>query len=171
MTDQAIRTSILEYLYQHRDAPRSDISPESIGPDVRKATFNRVMMDLLKAGLIEGHDVRTFDGPGVLVDRISGAGIDVMEGNAPSPVALNVHNDNRSFSIGTMTGGAAMQGDHSTQNVSVHLQALVEAVQASNMSDTDKRTALDKLKGFATSPGVANGLQLGSLAAQLFGTG
>lgn len=170
MPDEIIYRRILDHLSKQDAPPKyGTVSAAQIGLEGADKAVQKALVALWEAGWIGGNRDRTALGETVGSARLTELGRTAVAEGRPLPgVSPSVHNDNRQFSIGT-NHGAVQQGDGNTQNVSVHLQALIEAVKASDMSEDEKRGALDYLKGFATSPGVANGLQLGSLVAQLFG--
>ena len=125
-----------------------------------EAEIYRIGRQLLQDGLISaGFDAGSKK---VYPHEITPEGVRYIEDGPPAPATTQTFNLH-----GPVT--ASQFGNGNTMNVSIHLQALVEAVKASDMADDEKQGALQRLKEFVVSPGVANGLQLGSLTAQLFG--
>ena len=142
---------MLETLYaDRREGKIHRLDPDTLEGRMDKYEVKRIFSDLKAQGLVDGAQLLS---GGVVHPRITAEGIDVVEGSADPPLALN-----QTFNVsGPVTG--SQFGNGNAMNINVHLQALVEAVQGSDMSEDEKRTALERLKAFASSPGLGNALQ------------
>lgn len=162
MTDRDLRTHILKFLYDHRnDGIAPQIAPEDLGLSVSKRHVNRVLTDLLSAGLIQGAEIRNKDGLGVLIRRISGSGVDVVEGSAIPPIPIN-----QTVIIGGSNYGKV--GNDNTQyvDVSLQFQALVNSLMGSDMPTEAKRTVLQRLHEIASDGLIGNAVGVASLIAE-----
>lgn len=68
-----------------------------------------------------------------------------------------------------VSGGYVQVGNYNTQNVDDRLQAIVDAVQGSDMGPEEKAGALKRLGSFLGSPGLGNALQGAGVLAQALG--
>ncbi len=154
MTDKDLRSRILDYLYQHRDGERIDeLTPRLLDVEAPERAVTRVAKDLKGLGLVEGVDADSADRLALLSPKISARGVDVVEGEAPAPVAMN-----QMFNLnGPVT--ASQFGNQNTMEVAAHIQALIDAIDASDLGRAEKNGAKRRLKGFLESPGLGNVFQ------------
>ena len=111
---------------------------------------NRVVQDLKGLNLVRAYDA--LDGT-PLSPEITPQGVDVVEGEAESPVAVN-----QTFNIsGPVTGSQFGPGSTMNNKVTVHLQELAQAVmEAEGMPKVSKRTALERLHALASDGTIGN---------------
>ena len=150
VTDKDLRTRVLTYLYKHRDSDRRDrLKVEDLGHDHEKQ-FHRVIRDLRKNGLVE---LDTSEGGHIIDAEITSDGVDVIEGEAESPVALN-----QTFNLhGSVTGNVQIGNDNTQNvNVAVQLKSLAQAVVVADMPTEAKRTVLQRLHGIASDGTIGN---------------
>src|SRR5690606_35099282 len=64
-------------------------------------------------------------------------GSDVMEGEAPSPIAITVHHDHRQTTINATNVGQV--GDHNQQSITVTLEQVRQAFERADAPKEEKR--------------------------------
>ena len=159
MTDREVRSRILQWLYDNRDQKgKAAISDALAIPD---HVAQRVLFHLKGLGLVEGGDGSTFGSKKLLAPQISARGVDVLEGSVEPPQGIAItHNDHStSFSIGTVAGGAVQQGSGNTQNISVHIQSLIEEIKEAPLTEEQKRGVFSKLRAFLADPATSTVVQ------------
>jgi len=113
----------------------------------------RICDQLRQAGLIEFKSVSS---QGRIVDgrvKIAGAGVDVIEGNSKPPIAINL---DQSRHI-TITSSSNVQvGDFNKQEVRLHVESLLRAVEASSAPPEQKKEAKNLLQKFLEHPLVTS---------------
>ncbi len=104
---------------------------------------------LAESGLIEWKPLL---GPGIEgAGRITSHGIDVMEGNAPPPIAITI--DSRQYSI---HGSSNVQiGEGNAQNITILADKVRAAINSSQVTDEEKAEARSVLQSILANPLLA----------------
>jgi hypothetical protein len=154
MKDNELRGLLLREYYNKRDLgwfqwAGTDFDPAPIGFSTSEQ-FLRICDQLGEHGLIDwkpfsGGSGNTVGGIG----RISASGVDVIEGNRQSPIAIAL---DQSRHISVTQSNHVQIGDGNVQDVSIHVAGLVEAIENSSGSEEEKRQAKSLLKRFLEHP-------------------
>ena len=140
------RAVILQRLYDNRHA-RSWTGfplPEIASPEEKIIAVN-ICVQLQQAGLIEWKTNSRGQPEGMA--RITGLGVDVIEGNAKSPIAITI--DRRV----TITGSSHIQvGDSNVQDIHMNADKIVAAINSSAVTEAEKEEARSLLQRVLENP-------------------
>lgn len=155
MTDKEIRTELLQYLYDIKDTPRPEDSLEDKARElgITKYTLYRVLIHLREKGLVNGLDVapRDFSAKREMIDiEISADGVDVVEGNALPPLAVNFNTN--SYHLRSVSGTAIQIGSGNSQTFENQLYELAQAINNAPITDEEKRGLKTRLADFLSHP-------------------
>lgn len=168
MTDADIRAAALKHLYDVRDAGGVDeLSPADMGVDVPQHTLSRILFHLKEHGLVKGFDARDGDGLCLLDPRISAHGVDVVEGNETSPIAINL-DQSTVYHVGSVTAQGVQFGTGNKQEVRFRFEQLASAIEGSTMPDEDKRSLRARVTDFLRHPAAHFVVPTAGDALQLF---
>jgi hypothetical protein len=164
MKDNELRGLILRKYYDKRregwfqwsDEDFKDL-PDTVEFDA--VDLFRVCDQLGEHGLIEWNGVQGVGGQTIGgAGKISAYGVDVIEGHAKSPISVIF---DQSHHVSVTESSNVQIGDANIQDVSVHLEKLVAAINDSSASPAEKEEAKSLLKKFLEHPlviSVAKGL-------------
>ena len=158
ITDNQLRGIALRKAYEKRreglfawsNDDFKDLDP-SIDFDIQD--LFRACEQLYEHGLIDFKSVS--DGKQILDGRvkISAFGVDVVEGHATAPISITLDQSSHV----SVSGSSHVQiGDGNIQNVSIHIEALSRAIDASGGSDAEKEEAKSLLRRFLEHPLVSS---------------
>ena len=145
MTDTELRSILLARLYHNRSDDWTIIGMNSFSsPEMREEI--RIAEQLKQYGLIEFKIMNRHLGGNA---KITARGVDVIEGNATSPIAINI--DKRQTI--NISGSSGFQiGDHNTQAITLGIEALIQSIDTSTASSTEKESAKSKVKQLLEHP-------------------
>jgi hypothetical protein len=159
MKDQEARGIVLKRLYDIREAKQpaelSNFDDTSLAPE----TVTRMLEQLAQKGLIEWHPHKGgINSPTkylAVMARISAFGVDVVEGGAKSPIAINIDASvNVHGSQGVQIGGSG-----NVQNVSLTLERLNNYIDSAGATTQEKKDAKGLLSAAFENPLVQKAIQ------------
>ncbi len=127
------------------------------------AQIGNVCEQLGQHGLIDFKPLRGPDGIVAGMGRITASGVDIIEGNARSPIAITFHDQSV-----TVTGSTHVQiGNSNVSKVSLDIGKLIAAVDHSSATDGEKAEAKSLIEKITSNPLIVAvlGSVLGSGAA------
>ena len=148
MTDTELRSKLLAHLYESRsndfvmiggNARNDPAQREEIRIAEQLHEYNLIKFNLLN---------RNIGGTA----KITARGVDVMEGNIPSPVAIHV-NKNQTININGSSGFQV--GDYNSQSITVGIEALLQQIDASSTTVEEKAEAKSLLRKLLEHPLVS----------------
>jgi len=144
MTDVDRRAVVLRKFYEERHSSQWYRMPDdpNITDEDKFITFN-ICNQLDQNGLIEWQPYHE----GVGVGRIKSQGVDVIEGNAPPPIAISI--DKR---ISISDSKHVQVGHGNTQDISFNAEKVVAAINRSSATVTEKEEAKTLLKTLMENP-------------------
>jgi hypothetical protein len=175
MKDTEMRGLLLESFYNQRRAGWLGLGIDTGTPlefDDRIPAENVIFIadQLGDAGLIEWKPLEGNRGQLIAgVGKISSFGIDVIEGEEESPIAMIVDQSShvQNVNISGQHGGVQVAGAHSqqSQTASQNIEHLVGAINSANVSPEEKEQAKSKLAEFLKTGAAAEifGQSLGAL--------
>jgi|SRR5665213_11482 len=149
MTDGELRGIVLEKFYElrHQQDIVSLRDITSIDPNQWTQIAN-ICDQLAQHNLITWKPIKSmvgiFDGMG----RITADGVDVMEGAAPAPIAIVLHD----HSIAVSGSSHVQIGNSNVQGINLHIDKLIAAVDHSHASDIEKAEAKSLLEKLVSNP-------------------
>ena len=154
MKDTELRGLILQKYYDRRREGyfqwSSDDFKDSTGFDA--TDLFRVCDQLGEHGLIDWKPLHGQGGTIGGAGRISAFGVDVIEEGTQPPISITF---DHSHNV-TVTGSSNVQvGNSNIQGITVQIESLIRAIDASTSSDTHKTEAKSLLKKFLEHPVVA----------------
>ena len=151
--DNEIRGLLLQRYYERRREGIQALEPSEFGGRLTKEEINHVSVQLIENGLVGGEVAESMDqGLQEVFGRITAQGVDVVEGSARAPISIHLTQDK---SI-TVTGSQGVViGDSNTQSVRMEIDKLVQAIDGSSASATEKAEAISKLRAFLGLPLVS----------------
>lgn len=171
-TDAELRGSVLKLLYEHRDeeltfAVGSDAFP--IPSEIQPRDWLRACEQLAEQGLIHWLPVHHNSGGRqhlFAADvRINAAGIDVVEGTSPPPIAVLIDQSQRidvRDSQGVQIAGA---NSRQQQTIREAFEHIIQAIDSTEISPAEKQEARSTLRKLLESKALA--AALGPIAAFL----
>jgi hypothetical protein len=168
MKDSELRGLILQKYYDKRREGWFQWKTEDFNDLPDTVEFDAV--DLFRAcdqlaehGLIDwkpvrGHQNQTMGGVG----KISASGADVVEGNVAAPISIVL---DQSRHVAVHHSSNVQIGNENVQDVTIHFEKLVSAIDKSSASDKEKEEAKSLLKKFVEHPLVSS--IAGGLASSL----
>ena len=166
MKDSDLRGILLQQFYDHRKKGMLGINVQGmIRPVIPEGSDEqdvlRICDQLGESGLLDWRGLRDHTGQGFGggCGKISGAGVDVIEGEAEAPIPIHIfdqsHHQQTINITGNQTGvqvGGAMSNFE--QTVIESFERIISGINASKVSDEDKREAKSKLASFLGSNAV-----------------
>jgi hypothetical protein len=154
MTEGEIRGVLIQHFYDRR-AEGGGVAPfgltaSGLAKQFTYAELQRVCKQLQEKGLLKWAPMMTGGGDMAGHGRLTADGIDVAEGTKEAPITVIL---NRNVSVSASQH--VQIGDGNTQDVRVHVEALVRAIDASNGSAADKAEAKTRLARLLEHPLVA----------------
>jgi hypothetical protein len=148
MTDTELRSRLLTHLYESRSKDFVMIGNNARNDPASREEI-RIAEQLHDHGLIKFKILnRNIGGTA----RITAHGVDVMEGNIQSPVAIHV-SKNQTINI---SGSSGFQvGDHNSQSIKVGIEALLQQIDASTASAEEKTEAKSFVRKLLEHPLVS----------------
>jgi hypothetical protein len=158
MRDTERRGIVLERFYdaRHRvdwlefDALRTHLTMD-------QTELANICNQLGQHGLIDWESVDTLTGNIPLRGRITASGIDVIEGTAPAPISITLHD----HSV-RVTGSTNVQiGNANTQTVRLQIKKILTKIEQAEVSQPEKQEAkslLERLSNNALLVSVLGGL-------------
>ena len=156
MKDNDLRGLILRKYYEKRRVGLTFLTDDDFKDLPQPLDFDqndlfRICDQLAEYGLLKWIPARgsmgeTIGGRG----QIIALGVDVIEGNAPSPVAITIQH----VSVQNSTG--VQIGNGNVQDLSVHIGKIVSAIDHSTASEGQKAEAKSLLKKFLEHPLLAS---------------
>jgi len=164
MTEKQQRGIVLRKFYEKREDGLFQwaelAETEQLEPGI---DYIRMSDQLGDYGLIDWQPVRGSGGKTVGgIGQINAFGIDVIEGEAQSPLPIEIKIDQRSYNISASSH--VQIGDNNVQDVQIHIEKLFDAIERSSGSPDEKAEAKGRLKKFLEHPLVT------SIAGGLAGT-
>lgn len=152
MKDTEIRGLLLSKYYERRRDGMVSFEPSDFGGQITREDILHVSSQLGEHGLIHWRPLESLN-TGLIagMGKISASGIDVVEGESTSPIAI--HLSDQSVNISGSVGVTV--GNNNQQTISVQLQELVEAIDKGSGSDEEKREAKSRLQAFLAHPLVS----------------
>jgi hypothetical protein len=159
MKDTDLRAIVLQKYYQKRREGHSQWK-ESDFTDVEEnldgSDIFRICDQLAEHGLIDWKPVRSRGGTIGGIGKITANGIDVIEGTSRSPISMTFDH-----SITVQDSTHVQVGNNNIQDISLQLQRLVDVIEQSSASGTEKEEAKTLLKRLIEHPlftSIAGGL-------------
>jgi hypothetical protein len=159
MKDNELRGLILQKYYEKRrdgwiqwQDPDFEDLPKTVEFDA--VDLFRACDQLGEHGLIEWKPLH--DGKGQTsggAGKISAFGVDVIEGNVQPPISIML---DQSQNVSVSSSSNVQIGNANIQNVSVHVEKLIEAIENSSASPKEKTDAKSLLKKFLEHPLVTS---------------
>jgi hypothetical protein len=149
ISDNELRSLILKKYYDRRSEGEFQWKTEDFADLNPKIDFDqhdlyRVCDQLADAGLIEWHPVEGHNGRAIGgFGRIKGAGVDVIEGTAPSPIPIHVDQSHH-FTI--TNGHHNIVGDQNVQSEKITIEHVARAINEAKATQEQKDTARSVLK-------------------------
>lgn len=162
MRDTDRRGIVLERFYDVRhkvdwlefDALRTHVTMDQV-------ELANICKQLDQHGLIEWESIDTMTGNIPMRGRITAGGIDVIEGTAPAPISITLHDHSVS-----VTGSTNVQiGNANTQSVQLEIKKILTKIDQTGASQPEKQEAKSLLER------LSNNALLVSLVGGLFGGG
>jgi hypothetical protein len=154
MKDNEIRGIVLQKFYDDR---RNQAVRQSISDFIQTADFDqndlfRACEQLAEHGLIKwSSPIRTKGETDIGHVKITARGVDVVEGNIGSPIAITFDQ-----SVSVHSSSNVQIGSHNVQDISIQIGKLVSAIDHSTASDEQKAEAKSLLRKFLEHPLVAS---------------
>jgi hypothetical protein len=167
MKDNDLRGVVLQKYYEKRREGWIQWRAEdfqNVETDFTAKDLFSVCDQLGQHGLIDWKGLE--DNSGVTIDgrgKITAYGIDVVEGKEASPIAINFAYSDHSVSVSSSSN--VQIGSGNIQGIAVHVEKLMEAIEASNAPPEKKKEAVGAFKKFLEHPAVA--AILGGLAGSI----
>ena len=157
MTDNELRGRLLEWYYEKRREGDVRPTPDDFDGAIDDLDITRISRQLYEHNLIvASYTAHRDEGPfGSLHQvRISANGIDVIEGEAQAPIAVQIDNrrieNKQTFNIDRSTG--IQIGDYNNQEVVGALKQVVACIDSADVSEAEKKEAKSRLGKFLKHP-------------------
>jgi hypothetical protein len=153
MNDNEIRGLLLRKYYERRRDSLFQPKPEDFSGQLTTSDILAVSAQLAEHGLIDWRSTSTMSDTerGRGLGKITAAGIDVVEGAAPAPIAIRLQN----VTVQGSPNANIIVGDSNTQNISANIEAIIRAINEGKGTDAQKADAKSLLKRFVDHPLVA----------------
>jgi hypothetical protein len=140
------RALVLRRLYDERHVHDWTGFPlDPAAPQDEQIIAANICAQLQQFGLVEWKSVPGFAGGWA---RITGPGIDVVEGNAKSPIAITTIDKSV-----TITGSRHLQiGDGNVQDINMNADKIVAGINSSTATEAEKEKAKSLLQQFLENP-------------------
>lgn len=147
MKDSDVRGRVLQFLYERRQT-NDDVGfnlqgGSEIPTDIGMRDWLRACDQLGENGLIVWEPLRGASGEGLMcgVARINAFGVDVVEGEARSPIAVHLDYSQQIHVQGSQ--GVQIAGANSEQNQTITdaFERVIAAVDGATVSDAEKKEA------------------------------
>jgi hypothetical protein len=149
MEERDLRGLLLEKYYQRRKERLIGLLPSDFDSKLNENEILNIAGQLADHGLIHWRPNRGQGGIGGGMGTITPAGVAVVEGQVPAPIEIHLSQERarqRPASSGAMPAGETIQ------SIAVAIDRLAQAIDASDASDADKRTAASLLRAFQEHP-------------------
>ena len=158
MKDQEARGIVLKRLYDIREAGQAAELDDFRDTNLPPAKVERMLEQLNQHGLIEWHPQQAINSPSrylAVMAKINAYGVDVVEGTAKSPIAINI---DRSVNVHG-SQGVQIGGSGNVQNVSLTLERLNNYIDSAGTSTHEKEEAKGLLRAALENPIVQKAIQ------------
>jgi hypothetical protein len=115
-------------------------------------------------GLIEWESVDTLTGNIPMRGRITASGIDVIEGTAPAPISITLHD----HSVRVTSSSNVQIGNANTQTVQLEIKKILTKIEQAGASQSEKQEAkslLERLSNNALLVSLVGGLFSGGVGS------
>ena len=158
MTDNELRGRLLEWYYEKRREGGVRPTPDEFDGAIDDLDITRISRQLYEHNLIVASYTAHHrdEGPfgSLRQARISANGIDVIEGEAQAPIAVQIDNrrieNKQTFNIERSTG--IQIGDYNSQEVVGALEQVVARINSADVSEAEKKEAKSRLGKFLKHP-------------------
>jgi hypothetical protein len=170
MKDNELRGVVLEYLYglRHKE-PRFHalVGADLAALGIEQTVLFSICDQLAEHGLIEWKPVRGLNGTHAGMARIAAHGVDVVEKTGRSSLPISFVDNSRHINVHSSSN--VQIGDNNSLSIVNELEKLVHLINASSVSQDEKKTAVSKLGSFLNLPVVSSilGSTVGSLVTML----
>jgi hypothetical protein len=151
MKDGELRGIVLEKFYELRNEQPSMLDvlslPEIVSLDPNVNRLLNICDQLGEHGLIQWRSLNSLSAVGGM-GKITARGVDVVEGTAPAPITVTLH-DHR---ISVSQSSNVQSGDSNTQGVKLRIDKLIAAIDHSEASDAEKTEAKSLLEKITSNP-------------------
>jgi|ERR1700733_2316389 len=150
MSDSELRGIVLRKLYDSRRQGMVPLPVELSSSVLTPDTVFEICRQLAEKGLIRWKPIEGQGGGGYLrtgMAQITAFGIDVIEGNATSPISVSI---DRSVTISSSSN--VQVGEGNFQNVRFSAEKIALAIDQANASVLEKEKAKSLLKSFLENP-------------------
>jgi hypothetical protein len=157
MKDSEIRGVVLQRLYDQRRSGKLHLTVDNPALDSSLSLNEtlRICEQLEQHGLVDAKLHRNLSSRAGEFDygivQITAHGVDVVEGTPPSDIKIEFMQTNN-VSITGSTG--VIVGDHNSQNVSAHFEAIARQIESADVSEDQKSEAKSQLRKFLENPAV-----------------
>lgn len=164
MKDSELRAFVLQNFYEHRREDLHEPKSEDFSPAIPQSEIYAICDQLEEYGLITWKAAK--GGGGITLrgyGKITAVGVDAIEtegGVSPVKLDFAVHN-NYTFN----SPSNVQVGDHNSQSVVQTFNSIVEKIDSSSATSTEKTEAKSRLKKFLEHPLVATVVGAGMAAA------
>jgi hypothetical protein len=149
MTDNDLRGEVLDVFYKARTKVEYlELSALASHVTTQPSDVARICDQLAEAGLIKWKPLRDARGVVAGMGKITGKGVDVIEGTATPPISITIHD--RSVNISGSSG--VIVGNGNSQTVVGDIGKLFTAIDHSNVSEGEKHEAKTMLQKLANNP-------------------
>jgi hypothetical protein len=149
MQEPDLRGLLLEKYYQRRKERLIGLVPSDFDGKLNEHEIQNIAGQLADHGLIHWRPNMGHGGIGGGMGTITAAGVAVVEGQAPAPIEIHL---SQSRVCQSPASSGAMPAGETIQSVAIAIDRLAQAIDASDASDADKRTAASLLRSFQEHP-------------------